>query len=1235
MSKQNNEKIPMSLGCILIRVAAVLFILTAISAYLLSGVFAQYVASGNGGDSARVVKFGDLTISETGDFDGTAVKKGMIIPGVNLTKDATVHFESSEVATVVFVEVMLSSNWTKTGDTFSVGDHLSWTVAAGWTYLPNDANTANHKYVYYKVLDPNEELTADFIAENGKITVSEDESKNVLKFYYVYMEDVPYSVEYWIKDGDGTLRPAFRKVDSEPGYEFVGETTINESEAYVKRVENHGKAVVTEDYIRADNYRPDALQHRLIITSDEKQNVIKFIYTYDPNAAFYTVNYYILKPGVTTPASAADYDLYTNTQSVGTVGQTYSSQPIEIPGTTFNETVTDQMRGSNTWNSTDKTLSAVLAGDNSTHLDFFYTRNPYPYQVRYVTEGRDLTTPKTTDGDGNQLQAQYGATVTESAMEFEGYKVDAVSKSHTIQIGTAAQNTIIFYYTRMTGDLKITKSVMLDEEQAEEDSSLKLPDNADTIPFNFTVSGAEALHKSSYAYTITRKDGTVEKGTVKVDAGSYGKALEPISLCDGDSVVIHGLALGTYTVAEEHVIGYKTTINGVESEHLDLTLVADGEQVTADVVNTYPFFTGDLVLSKTIKKLSDTDPDGTGEIFTFTITVTPAEGTLEETRITKYFTLDNDGKPVETTYSIPAKGYGKSYTFSLLLKAGETVTVSDIPAGTFKVVETIDEEHYATEYYKVTYDKKNNINTQVTGTSDTVNGEIHGGHATQVGYTNTYKKGGLTIEKTVTQEMSYDGWQSDTFTFRVTGTTMLPDGDYTVEIDETEAIATVIDGIVTMSVDPQVAVTRDDGWNNSVTITNLPAGIYTVEEIGAGLGMEAYTSTPGSRKVENLKLPESATAEFHNMFLRSSGDLYISKTISIVPGSGAEIDPKAEFTFTVVMPEDGDFESKTYTGIDQDNATKDFTVVDGKFTFKLKHDQSMLLQDLPVGSYTVTEAPASGYASSFPVAGADGYVQVTQDVKMNQETRLECVNRFPVYVGNLIIRKTVTQESTLDALPDDEFAFQIHLGIAHAGKTFQTEGAKTTVTADANGVIAVSLKNGEYIHIKNLPEGNCTVTESLTALQQEKYQPSYKVNSEAKTAGTVAHINIASGQDNTVIYDNLYLRQRTELTITKTNAADAEQVFVYEVKNKTTGEVITVTVVGNGSTTIHDLPFGEYTVTQKNDWSWRFLDPAEDVTLDKNDRETGEEVTFIQAASINKWLDGNSWLIKNRKKGGT
>ena len=101
------------------------------------------------------------------------------------------------------------------------------------------------------------------------------------------------------------------------------------------------------------------------------------------------------------------------------------------------------------------------------------------------------------------------------------------------------------------------------------------------------------------------------------------------------------------------------------------------------------------------------------------------------------------------------------------------------------------------------------------------------------------------------------------------------------------------------------------------------------------------------------------------------------------------------------------------------------------------------------------------------------------------------------------------------------------------------------------------------------------------------------------------------------------------LTVDRTSTDDPQRVFVYEIRDNQTGAVITVTVVGGGETTIPDMPLGDYTVTQKNDWSWRHSDNA---TTKEHNNTAGTTYAFGGGAS-GKWLDGVSELHKNVKGG--
>ena len=164
-------------------IALALLCLTLVTSHLTSGLYARYVAQDESFDSARVIKFGDITLIEDGDF----FEKGKlrIIPGENLQKRAVISFAGSEAATYVFVEITVSSDWTVTDDgrTFYVAKNnetlMSWSVDERWGCLIRDNLT--HTYVYYykhdggEILPPNSSLVnVDIIANNGTITVSEN-----------------------------------------------------------------------------------------------------------------------------------------------------------------------------------------------------------------------------------------------------------------------------------------------------------------------------------------------------------------------------------------------------------------------------------------------------------------------------------------------------------------------------------------------------------------------------------------------------------------------------------------------------------------------------------------------------------------------------------------------------------------------------------------------------------------------------------------------------------------------------------------------------------------------------------------------------------------------------------------------------------------------------------------------------------------------------------------------------
>lgn len=158
--------------------AIVLFWLVIITTYMSSGLFAKYSTMGKGGDSARVIQFGDLTVTETLDTGVTATGGKLIfVPGTTMKKELTVDFEGSEADTVVFV-ALEAKGWNFTAPnatdpaSFALkqGENtlMSWKMENDWNYLASDGE----RHVFYIFLDSNTLLENKPVIKDGQITVN-------------------------------------------------------------------------------------------------------------------------------------------------------------------------------------------------------------------------------------------------------------------------------------------------------------------------------------------------------------------------------------------------------------------------------------------------------------------------------------------------------------------------------------------------------------------------------------------------------------------------------------------------------------------------------------------------------------------------------------------------------------------------------------------------------------------------------------------------------------------------------------------------------------------------------------------------------------------------------------------------------------------------------------------------------------------------------------------------------
>lgn len=99
------------------------------------------------------------------------------------------------------------------------------------------------------------------------------------------------------------------------------------------------------------------------------------------------------------------------------------------------------------------------------------------------------------------------------------------------------------------------------------------------------------------------------------------------------------------------------------------------------------------------------------------------------------------------------------------------------------------------------------------------------------------------------------------------------------------------------------------------------------------------------------------------------------------------------------------------------------------------------------------------------------------------------------------------------------------------------------------------------------------------------------------------------------------------LTITKNGGADGEP-YVFTIFKD--GRVYTeLSITGNGSKTIYELPVGEYRIVEDRTWSWRYTGTydKEEVTL--SGENTSDTIACSNSSTIKVWLNSFSDVLKN------
>lgn len=259
------------------------------------------------------------------------------------------------------------------------------------------------------------------LTNSHSLTMDIEEDKNVYIFEYTHVDQVKYTVRYLDK---ATGEPVV--VNGTPTPDKTVDTT---------------DAVITEKFKQIAGYAPDAYQKRLVLSVNEKENVIIFWYTKDTEHAPVQIIHWVQS------ISAGSYTEYQSSMNVnGTIGETYTVDPLDIPGYTYTANPASPVDGYPAQASGKLTEEGLV-------LNLYYDRNSYPIELRYLEQGTDKVLAEPYKGE-----ARYGRRLPFPPKNIPGYTpTDSGYQYLTVQIeegDQAVKNVIIFYYTEQTVNIK-------------------------------------------------------------------------------------------------------------------------------------------------------------------------------------------------------------------------------------------------------------------------------------------------------------------------------------------------------------------------------------------------------------------------------------------------------------------------------------------------------------------------------------------------------------------------------------------------------------------------------------------------------------------------------------------------------------------------------------------------------------------------------------------------------------
>lgn len=414
--------------------------------------------------------------------------------------------------------------------------------------------------------------------------------------------------------------------------------------------------------------------------------------------------------------------------------------------------------------------------------------------------------------------------------------------------------------------------------------------------------------------------------------------------------------------------------------------------------------------------------------------------------------------------------------------------------------------------------------------------------------------------------------------------------------------------------------------------------------LGSSLDASQFIDSDGDGNLDTFKDYTNHTLKFYylerggnisycrlwfNIDPLPNGDLSIEKKLSNV-NSAIEDDQTYNFTVSAKDANNASFNGMTYQTITNGVADETSTVNDGGI-ISLKANQKAIFTNLKAGvTLKLSEQTnAQTESLSWSVNGK------TQSGNSAQATLAESTDSASFSFVCTNTRKTgsMTIEKLLvgdEYKTDDEFEIKVSVGgQLYTGTATKQDG--TAVKFNSNGI--AKLKASDKITITQIPAGlSYTVEEILPSIGSEYlYEtPIYENSSGLIVYNDVVDVTVTNTLK--LLYGSLTVRKQGISSLDHNE--DKQQSSIFEINGvANSGEIISleVAVVGNSSVTVDWLPVGTYTVTEKTDWSWRYIPEKEVQSTLVKGNETSE-LTFKNSRTKGQWLSGDSYCENIWKK---